>query len=62
MRVGHGKILLLLGEGPVLQLSQASYMTEMKFSYKYSHSQVLGEKSHVKGFFFLNTRMEKILK
>lgn len=38
MGVGYEKILLLLGEAPVLQLSQASYMNEMKFSYKYFSS------------------------
>lgn len=51
MGVGYEKILLLLGEAPVLQLSQASYMNEMKFSYKYfSFSSAGKKKSHVKGF------------
>lgn len=50
MGVGYEKILLLLGEAPVLQLSQASYMNEMKFSYKYFSFSSAGKKSHVKGF------------
>lgn len=61
MGVGYEKILLLLGEAPVLQLSEASYMNEMKFSYKYFSFSSAGKKSHVKGF-FLNTGMGKILK
>lgn len=46
MGVGYEKILLLLGEAPVLQLSQASYMNEMKFSYKYFSFSSAGKKNH----------------
>lgn len=46
MEVGYENILLLLGEAPILQLSQASYMNEMKFSYKY-FSFSSAEKNHM---------------
>lgn len=47
---GYEKILLLLGEAPVLQLSQASYMNEMKFSYKYFSFSSAGKNHTLKVF------------